>query len=153
MKAPLIRAVAVAAVAGTVLTGCSDNPSNNEREPDPTEMRTDIEPLVGRVPSLGSDFTAQWFSNTTFDQRAPGPSTYWINALVTPAEGVEDLIDGEPLSPSTPDVREQLVEILPECDWQSSTVIDRAWGPLDWDTNVWFCQERDQLVITMVGGA
>lgn len=153
MKATLLSAVAVAGALGATLSGCSDPPSANEREVAATEMRTDIGPLVGRIPSLGSDFTAQWFSNTTFDQRGPGPSSFWINALITPAKGVEHLIDGGSLSPSTPDVRDQLAEILPECEWESSTEIDRAWGPLDWDTNVWFCLERDQLVITMAGGA
>ena len=153
MKARLLSAVAVAVVVGTALSGCSDTPSTNEGEAASAEMRTDIEPLAGRLPALGSDFTAQWFSNTTFDQRASGPSSFWINALVTPANGVEHLIDGGSLTPSTPDVRDQLAEILPECEWESSTDIDRAWGPLDWDTNVWFCQERDQLVITMAGGA
>lgn len=140
-------------LSGLVLAGCSDEAVQSRDQPTPTELRTDIEPIVGRVPTLGSDFTAQWFSNTTYNQRAPGPSTYWINALVTPADGVEALIDDQPLSPGDPDVREQLAELLPECGWEYSEEIDRAWGPIDWDTHVWFCQDSDQLVITMVGGA
>lgn len=153
MKAFLKRLALVVGLAALTLAGCTNEPEAHGDQPDPSELRTDIEPIVGRVPTLGSDFTAQWFSNTTYTQRAPGPSTYWINALVTPADGVGDLIDGQPLSPGDPDVREQLAELLPECDWEYSEEIDRAWGPIDWDTHVWFCQESDQLVITMVGGA
>ena len=153
MKASLKRLALVVGLAALTLAGCTNEPEAHGDQPDPSELRTDIEPIVGRVPTLGSDFTAQWFSNTTFDQRGQGPSTYWIHALITPADGLEDLVDDRPLSPGTPDVRDELDDLLPTCEWQRSDDIDRAWGPLDWETHVWFCQEHDQLVLSMLSGS
>ena len=145
--------VALAATLGVLgLAGCAGADEAPTEVLAAPELRTDIEPLAGRLPTLGSDFTAQWFSNTTFDQRAPGPASYWIDALITPAAGVEGLIDDHTLTPGTPDVGEQLTALVPACEWERADSIDRAWGPLDWETHVWFCLERDQLVISMLGG-
>lgn len=152
-KRSLTQVVVGLALSGLVLAGCAAESAQTSTTPEPLTLRTDIEPLVGRLPALGSDFTADWLSNTTYDQGGPKPSTYWIHALITPADGVADLINDADLTPGRPDVRYQLSELLPECDWEFSEDISRAWGPLDWETRVWFCQERGQLVITMTGDA
>ena len=153
MMSPFTRVVVGLVLSGLVLTGCTDESVQTRATPEPSTLRTDIEPLMGRLPALGNDFTAQWLSNTTYDQSGPEPASYWIHALITPTDGVAGLIDGTALTPGTPDVREQLSELLPECDWEFAEEVSRAWGPLDWETHVWFCQEQDQLVITLTGDA
>ena len=45
-------------------------------------LRTDLEPLTTRFAALGAPVSAQWSSGTMGDSRVPGPSTYWIDAVV-----------------------------------------------------------------------
>ncbi len=45
-------------------------------------MRTDLEPLTKRFSALGGPVSATWMSGTMGDARVPGPSTYWLDAIV-----------------------------------------------------------------------
>lgn len=152
MKISFIRTFAVVAMSLLTLAGCADTAGERDRAAGTTQMRTDIEPLAGRLPVLGVDFTAQWFGDIVGDESVPGPATYWVEALVTPAAGVDSLIANHDLTAGTPDVDERLRELLPTCAWERSDSIDRAWGPLDWETRVWFCREHGQLVVSLLGG-
>jgi hypothetical protein len=46
------------------------------------QIRHDLEPLIKRFPGLGAPVSATWMSGTFGDPRVPGPSTYWIDAVV-----------------------------------------------------------------------
>ncbi|MCL2490908.1 MAG: hypothetical protein FWF36_09375, partial [Propionibacteriaceae bacterium] len=47
------------------------------------QRRTDLEPLTKRFPLLGSPVAAIWYSGQMGDDSIPGPTTYWIDAVVT----------------------------------------------------------------------
>lgn len=51
------------------------------------EVRTDLAPLTRRFDALGEPVSAVWQSGTMSGGDAPGPSTYWIDAVVTLTEG------------------------------------------------------------------
>lgn len=47
------------------------------------EIRHELDPLTDRFPQLAGATSATWMSGTLGDGRAPGPSTYWIDAILT----------------------------------------------------------------------
>lgn len=52
------------------------------------KTRSDLQPLTDRFPALAAAESATWLSGTMGSSDAPGPSTYWIDAVVVlpPAE-------------------------------------------------------------------
>ena len=74
-----------------VLTGCAGEPAPAEKAGS-GEVRHDLEPLTERFEQLGEPEEATWLSGTMGDERAPGPSLYWIDAVVVlPTEAFEEL--------------------------------------------------------------
>jgi hypothetical protein len=57
------------------------------------KRRVDIEPLTRRFPLLRKPLAAVWYAGTLGSDRVPGPSTYWIDAIVTLAPETAALID------------------------------------------------------------
>ncbi|MGH3924653.1 MAG: hypothetical protein ACRDTT_17630, partial [Pseudonocardiaceae bacterium] len=47
------------------------------------ELRTDEEPLTKRFSVLEAPLEVRWMSGTYGSSRNPGPSTYWIDAVIT----------------------------------------------------------------------
>lgn len=57
------------------------------------ELGTDPGPLRARFPVLDGPTTARWMSGTRGDLDIPGPSTYWIDAVITlPQQEVDELM-------------------------------------------------------------
>ncbi len=50
---------------------------------DPRGRRTDPQPLVDRFSALGTPQQVAWVSGTIGQSRVPGPTTYWIDAIIT----------------------------------------------------------------------
>ncbi len=46
------------------------------------QLRSDLEPLVNRFPALAAADSATWVSGTMGSSDVPGPSTYWIDAVI-----------------------------------------------------------------------
>ncbi len=75
------------------------------------ELRTDLEPLLNRYPELAKATEAKWMSGTFGRGDVPGPSTYWIDAVVTlPAAEVERLVAA--YSPAAQGNAPTVVEVL-----------------------------------------
>lgn len=68
-----------------LLAGCATVPAPAEKSGS-GEVRHDLDPLTDRFPQLGEPESATWLSGTMGD--APGPSLYWIDAVIvlSPAE-------------------------------------------------------------------
>lgn len=45
-------------------------------------LRSDAEPLVMRFPVLGTPSKVRWMSGTLGGGAAPGPTSYWIDAVI-----------------------------------------------------------------------
>ncbi|WP_265521581.1 hypothetical protein [Oerskovia flava] len=114
------------------LTACSPTTEPGDRTTDGTrettmaedtakngtgEIRTDLEPLTERFSALGSPVGATWLSGTTGDPDVPGPTTYWIDAVVQLDPAVAQALADETTPEETttaPDVIAALEPSLPD---------------------------------------
>lgn len=85
------RAAVLALVVACLLSGCTPTPT-----PEPVtssraaaasregtgEVRHDLAPLIKRFPQLQGAESATWLSGSLGEGRVPGPTTYWIDAVV-----------------------------------------------------------------------
>lgn len=127
-----IATSAAALVVALALTGCSPGSTTDERTADRPrettvtpgtakngtgEVRTDLEPVTDRFSALGTPEAATWSSGTVGGNDVPGPSTYWIDAVVEldPA-AAQTLADQTAPEETTeaPDVVDDLAEALPD---------------------------------------
>ncbi|WP_391857811.1 hypothetical protein, partial [Vibrio cidicii] len=109
------------------LNACSAEPpgEQNEREGHNVqsatksgtgEVRHTLEPVTSRFPQLVDAESATWMSGTMGDSRAPGPSTYWIDAVVELPEAEHaELLRAVPAaeSPLPDDFSPRLQEAIP----------------------------------------
>lgn len=89
-----LRLVAGGALVA-VLTGACSGSAENDRAASPTAsapvVRTDREPIARRFPALGDFRQVHWLGGVVGGASSgrgsvPGPSTYWIHAVVVPDE-------------------------------------------------------------------
>ncbi len=79
------------------------------------ELRSDLLPLTTRFPALARASGATWMSGTMGDRAVPGPSTYWIDAIVTlPADQTAQYGQTYNLSAGEPTVFGPLQSLLPD---------------------------------------
>lgn len=67
--------------ASLVLAGCGGGVGESPQPP-PLEVRRDVAPLVADFPELGAARSAAWVRSDDADERVPGPTTTWIDAVV-----------------------------------------------------------------------
>ncbi|QNE35470.1 hypothetical protein [Leifsonia shinshuensis] len=84
-------------ILALLLSACTAQPSGdaNERgghtvqsarKSGTGKVQHTLEPVTTRFPQLVTAESASWMSGTLGDSRAPGPSTYWIDAIVELSE-------------------------------------------------------------------
>ncbi len=123
------------------------------------QMRTDAEPLLKRFPLLGRPLATQWMSGTLGDARVPGPSTYWIDAIVDlPADHAAWLrqtyglstASAQPHTPApAPEVTAGLLPVLGPGPWQGSRELDAAFSQQGFVARAYLQGHR--LVLVAVG--
>lgn len=117
-------------------------------------QRTDTDPLTNRVPALTGVQSATWYSGTLGDGDVPGPSLYWIDAVVTLPDGVaEQLRDTLDLTPaaSPPPVVDALIPHLPTGTLLTGPQLDHAFSAGGWRSTAYLSQSTDELVLVIVG--
>ncbi|MFF1528012.1 hypothetical protein [Cellulomonas sp. NPDC058312] len=118
------------------------------------EVRHDVEPLLDRVPALAGATSVSWSSGALGDADVPGPSLYWIDAVVELPTGVAaDLRASLDLAPATerPDVADALGEELPIGDLLAGAALDDAFSAAGWRSTAYLEAEGDDLVLLVVG--
>lgn len=165
------RHIVVGLAAGLIAlsaTGCSPGgqPPTTPTPPGGTSMssastknvdsrgrRTDLQPLTDRFPALGMPQRAVWFSGTVGDQRAPGPTTYWIDAVVTlPADAAESLlVTAGPLEARTLDLTPELMSELPTGQLSGSAALDAALSNGTWKVTAAVASDRRTVVLSALG--
>lgn len=120
-------------------------------------MRTDLDPLIRRFPALGAPVTASWQSGVLGNKRVPGPSSYWIDAVVTlQPETARELRSTNSLAPTdSPKVTEDLRKALPPGPWLAGTQLDRivsAGGSDAYRTQTFIAKDVDVIVLIAEGG-
>lgn len=118
------------------------------------ELRTELDPLVERLPALADVVGAEWMSGT-LGGGAPGPSTYWIDAVVTLDEAtlqevmaLPDLQAAEP-----PQVVSALQTSVPEAEFQQSSVMNSYFSDPGWYVEAWLAPDEGTVVLLILGGS
>ncbi|MCC2317925.1 hypothetical protein [Cellulomonas chengniuliangii] len=158
-------AVALLTVLCAVLAACAPNPADpsSTRSTMPSEsptksgtgeLRHDLEPLVSRIPALSAVEEATWLSGTLGDPGVPGPSLYWIDAVVVlpseAADGMRASLDLEPAA-QAPDAADGLDGALPEGDLLQGPALDEAFSAGEWRTTAYLEAQGNRLVLLVVG--
>ncbi|WP_139205418.1 hypothetical protein [Plantibacter sp. MMLR14_011] len=165
--APRATLVATAVVVAGLLAGCASSPS-----PDRTtaasasasesatrsgtgEIRHELGPLTDRFPQLASALSATWMSGTMGDERVPGPSTYWIDAVVVLDEaGYAELRAlapdeaGSDVGAELPDLDPGLDDALPPGPFVRSSALDDAFSQDGRVTQVFLDDATSSVVFT-----
>lgn len=164
----VLRALALAVVVVTVPAACvvespaAPTPQPETRTDMPTEamksgdrtVRHDVEPLVTRIPTLEGVTDVTWFSGRLGDDGVPGPSLYWIDAVVVlPEPAAEELRASLDLSPAgtAPDVVAELVPHLPAGPVLTGRELDEAFSRGGWRTTAYLSESGAELVLVIVG--
>lgn len=115
-----------------VLTGCGGHEPVVPPTPHPIEVRHDLEPLTERFPALAQPEAVSWVtwnSAVPEDRGVPGPTTYWIDAVVELAPATTTGLVRRYLprpEGKVPDVREPLRAELPDGPYVTGADLDRA---------------------------
>lgn len=150
-----MRSLGLLLVALITLAGCgwgSEPPPPTEptKRVDERGTRTDLDPLTTRFPDLGDPVSATWQSGTLGgDRDAPGPSTYWIDAVVNVEPEAADSLRAQPSSDSGRDM--DLVDaVAGEVGDGDFDPVELA-GPDEWQVDAWVAADRDVVVISARG--
>ncbi|MGH3360157.1 MAG: hypothetical protein ACRDO7_15250 [Nocardioidaceae bacterium] len=161
----LAAAAAVLAIVG--IAGCgsdtssadgrSDQVRNDSRPGEKTgsgEVRRDLRPLTKRFGALGVPRQATWMSGTLGDSDVPGPSSYWIDAIVTLAPGEAAALERRYAAAETdqrPDVIGDLEAELPEGPLLASERLDEAFSESGFATQAYIDVASDRVILTAKG--
>ncbi|WP_218920342.1 hypothetical protein [Lentzea guizhouensis] len=118
------------------------------------ELRTDLEPLTTRFAALGTPEQARWMSGTLGSDRAPGPSTYWIDAVITlPESKIDELRSayGPESAGKAPDVVDGLRAVLPSGSFLTSDRLDQAFTADKWFAKAYLVPDDRALVLVATG--
>jgi hypothetical protein len=157
----------VAAIAATtmVTASCSNSPSSSDQSSSTTrnsshvekngsgERGADLEPLVKRFAALGAPISATWYSGTLGDDDVPGPTSYWIDAVVVLEPAATDsLISKYSAVPTDtrPETVPDLTGDLPSGELLRSPALDAEFSTT-FSTQVWISRESGQVVLTARG--
>ncbi|WP_152361346.1 hypothetical protein [Microlunatus speluncae] len=119
------------------------------------ELRTDPEPLRKRFPELGPSFEAQWMSGQYGDERAPGPSTYWIDAVIAlPSDRASRLLTAYAPVETTeaPAVVDGLRSRLPAGPLLTSAALDAAFAPDEGSARAYLDRATYTLILVVTLG-
>lgn len=128
-----------------LLAGCTPDAGAAQKSGD-GELRHDLAPLTERFPQLGEPESAEWVSGTLGD--APGPSLYWIDAVVVLSpEDYAALADGYELEETT----EPDAEVgLPDGPLLRSDQLDAAYSLEEFQSEVFLDDASRSLVLITI---
>jgi hypothetical protein len=145
-------------VVVVVLAGCGRGAERTAgTPPPPTGVRHDLEPLTSRYPALGEPVSASWVtwnSSRPGDRSVPGPTTYWIHAVVllSPTTTTELATRYLPRPEGKrPDVQDLLRPEVPEGPFLTGAALDRAFTTPDLSGFAYLDPVADAVVVMSAG--
>jgi len=118
------------------------------------EVRTDLEPLTKRFSALGTPVAATWLSGTVGDDDVPGPSTYWIDAVVELDPEVARSLASETGAEETteePAVEDDLTASLPDGPLLAGPALDARFAESGFVTTAYLDVDDATLVLVSLG--
>lgn len=141
-----------------VVSACNPAPPASPNAPaaktTSNPVRHELEPLTKRFPALGSPVSASWVSGDMGDPRVPGPSLYWIDAIIEVSPATADRLKATHRPVPTadqPDVWETLRGNLPQGGYLAGDQLDRAFRSTKISGHVFLAADAPVVVITATG--
>ncbi len=120
-------------------------------------IRHDLDPLTKRFPAIGNPTEATWMSGSLGDSserpaRVPGPSVYWIEAIITLQPETADALQTKyaPSPTGEPQLNENLRSEMPPGPFLTSKAMDKALSNTDWRSTTYFASDSNTLIIKSV---
>lgn len=163
----LAAATAAATVLAVAVAGCgsgvsgadgrNDDVGQNSRTGEKNgsgAVRSDLRPLTKRFDLLGSPRHATWMSGTLGQSDVPGPSSYWIDAIVTLSPADAAALRRRYAAAETdqrPEVIGDLQPELPEGSLLASDRLDGAFSVGGFATRAFIAVSSNEIVLTARG--
>lgn len=139
-----------AVVVALAAAACSTAPPPADTS---APIRRDTEPLTTRFPAIGSPVAVTWVTWNSASGGVPGPTTYWIDAVVTlPSQTTSALVtDFRPAAEGkTPAVAEELRSSVSPGPFLTGTALNTALSTSGWATTAYLDPARNQLVLNAI---
>ncbi|MBB2991328.1 hypothetical protein FHR72_002812 [Mycolicibacterium iranicum] len=134
-----------ALMVAVAVAGCTPDPVDSPFH----EIRTDSAPLTTRFPAIGTPVSARWVTWHSEDAAVPGPTTYWIDAVLTLNPQTTATLTG--LDPTaqgrTPSVAEALRPEVSDGPFLTGPALDAAMSAHGWTAGAYLDAARNQLVL------
>lgn len=134
-----------------VAVGCAPEPGSRSAATESiAEIRSDAGPLTTRFPALGTPAAVTWVTWKSASGGVPGPTTYWIDAVVTltPQTTAALIAEHRPApNGKTPSVRNELDAAVPPGPFLTGAALDAAFSTSGWASAAHLDRERNQLVL------
>lgn len=116
-------------------------------------LRDDLEPLVRRLPKLAGATAASWTSGTLGDPRVPGPTLYWIDAVVELDEATIAAARAIPADEVElpDDLHDTVRSRAPEGPFVASQQLDQFFSDGAWHAQAWLAVGEPIVVLVITG--
>lgn len=133
-----------------LVVGCAAAPTVLPDPREQAQVRTDPSPVTRRFPDLGTPVAVSWIGGTLGDDRVPGPSRFFVDAVVSLADGdAARLLAAHGTGPGgPPDVPGPLRAAAGDATW---TELPGVPGPAGWSTQVWLDPATRLAYVRAVG--
>ena len=116
-------------------------------------VRKELEPLAQRLPKLAGATSASWTSGTLGDSRVPGPSLYWIDAVVALDDATCAAARG--ISADEAELPDDLQDAIrsraPEGLFVASKQLDQFFSDGTWHAKAWLAVGEPTVVLAITG--
>ena len=132
--------------------GSDGTDATGQRKTGTGEVRHDLDPLTKRFSALGTPVSATWMSGT-LDSSAPGPSTYWIDAVVQLSpETAATLRDASATATAeTPQVEGGVRAAMPSGQLLRSSDLDALFAQGTFRAKAYLSAGSDTVVLVSLG--
>lgn len=153
----MVMAFCLAGLHGCDMTNMETNPGSAEMKAAKTsdgKVRNELASIAARFPMLKNAKSIQWTSGVMGDPAMPGPSLYWIDAVIRPDAGLlEKISQLEGLAHAQPpgDTHPAIQRLIPEGRYQTLPELDGLFTHGTWLCKAYF-EPSQNLVLLLAKG-
>lgn len=109
--------------------------------------------MTSRFPAIGTPVAATWVTWNNADPRVPGPTTYWIDAVITlqpqTARALADLTNPAHVPP--PEVAPEVRSAVSDGPFATGAALNDALSTPGWAATGYLDFARNQLLVSATG--